>query len=263
MIKGLVMSELHSKSVQASQDAPEAGELPSQDKTPSSLAQPPHSAARRRLVRSALAAGPVGLALYGRSALAQTASVCRFTSTWASIDPTQGGNVAGLSHHRPEGDPGCGVGFSGGYWRQPQHRSSWPTPTIKPDSILTTDTGGTVTFCGNGTPVNDVFPGRSGCADMTFSRLLQKENGTDIWHFCAAILNAHKAQGYPLTPQNVKDMWINAYVVGGLTWSRSQALAFIKSVAHPTGTTPILNGGATGTVPDPLLPPSPSSSCYP
>lgn len=190
---------------------------------------------RRRLIRAGLSAGPVLLALSGKSALAtgdsQSCGGCRFPSTWASVDPAAGGNTAGLSHH--PSDDGCRFGRSPGFWRQPQHRCYWPrSPGPVPDSLPCGVKENGVNVCsrflGDGTKVNDIFPGAS-VSGRTMQQLLCTESGTDAWHYCAAYLNAWVIAGYPLTPNQVVLMWKGMFVVGGVTWSRARGRQFIET----------------------------------
>lgn len=205
------------------------------------------SVRRRRLLNAGAAAGTIGLAVYGKSALATSTQVCQFPSTWASIKPGFGGDIAGMSHH-PGGDEGCGFGFSPGFWRQPQKRQFWPVE-VDPDSVLCSEMpfGLSVTYQGNGTKVNDIFPGGT-APGVSFSQLLQTDAGTDAWHYCAAYLNAFKALGYPLKPFEVVNMWSGSYTVGGVTWTRAMGRTFIENSIHPNSSVPTLKPG-TRTVP--------------
>jgi hypothetical protein len=207
------------------------------------------SAKRRRLLRAGLSAGPVVLALSGKSAMATSGQICRFPSTWASIDPTQGGNAAGLSHHPSTGDENCGFGRSPGYWKQPQKRGFWPglqgagpIPDKLPCSLGTTPTG--VSSCsdylGDGTKVSSIF-GTGG--NSTFSQMLCSTNGQDIYHYLAAYLNAWTVQGYPLTPPQVVAMWYGSFKVGSVTWTREQGRSFIESTYHGNGSDPAWKPG--------------------
>ena len=74
---------------------------------------------RRRLVKSALAAGPVVLALRGQSALAGTGC--------ASPSRIFSGNLS--PGHTP---PPCGAGLSPGYWKVCQHLAEWASPGAVP-----------------------------------------------------------------------------------------------------------------------------------
>lgn len=191
---------------------------------------------RRRLLRASLSAGPVLLALRGKSAMATTTGgVCRFPSTWASVDPKAGGNKAGLSHH-PGSDPNCSFGRSPGFWRQAQKRCWWPRGAgPKPDSLPCSfggsPTGASPEMCaaylGDGTKVNSVFSGAS-ATNKTMQQLLCSESGTDAWHYCAALLNAWTVVNYPLTPAQVIQMWNGTFAVGGVTWTRARGRTFIE-----------------------------------
>lgn len=203
-------------------------------------------AKRRSLLRAGAAAGPVLLALSGKSALAN-GSVCRFPSTWASVDPAGGGNAAGLSHH-PGGGDNCGMGRSPGFWKQAQKRCYWPgprptktstcnnstipSPDSLPCSLGQSPTGAGPDTCsayhGDGTKINLVLPGAS-ATDQTMQQLLCSNSGSPAWHFAAALLNAHTVLNYPLTPAQVISMWIGTFVVGGVTWTRAQALVYVQT----------------------------------
>lgn len=211
------------------------------------------SSARRRLIRGGLSAGPVLLALSGKSAMAQaTGGVCRFPSTWASIDPNFGGNPAGLSHHNTGSDEGCGFGRSPGFWKQPQKRCYWPfwslgigprSDTLKCGS-RTTGNAVCANYNGDGTLVNDVFAMAAGLKE-TFQQALCTRPGQDIWHFIAAYLNSFTVDGYPLSPSDIVDMWHGNYQVPGTGqfWSRAQARDFIESTYDTDGIDPIWRAG--------------------
>lgn len=204
------------------------------------------SSKRRRLLRAGLSAGPVILALSGKSAMASGGGMvggCRFPSTWASVNPAAGGNAAGLSHHPATSDEGCGLGRSPGFWKQPQKRCFWPgalggpKPDMLPCSLGTTPSGVSdcSAFLGDGTKVSAVF-GVGGA--KTFSQALCSENGSDIWHYMAAYLNAWTVLNYPLTPIQVVMMWNSSFKVGGVTWDRSRGRAFIESTYDKFGSIP-------------------------
>lgn len=195
---------------------------------------------RRRLLRAGVSAGSVLLALSGKSALGCTTdSACRFPSTWASLTPAAGGNVAGASH-APDTDPHCSLGRSPGFWRQAQKRCYWPRGAGPvPDSLpcsYTHTTGAGPDICGaylgDGTKVNSVFGGAVLGKDadkVSMQQLLCSGSGTDAWHYCAAYLNAWTVLNYPLKPQDVVDMWNSRFKVGNTVWSRALGRQFIES----------------------------------
>lgn len=197
------------------------------------------SVSKRRLIRGGLSAGPVLLALSGKSALAGT-TYCQFPSTWASLHPVGGGVGPGISHHPNGNQPGCYGGLSPGYWKQPQKRNDWPAGVV-PDHIPG-DTNGLFNggngnntcsqFDGTGTKFKDIFSDTS-FGSQTFSQLLCSEPGDNSFHYCAAYLNALKYPGsYVLKPLDVIDLWWGRFVVGGQTWTRAQGKAYIDSMYH-------------------------------
>ncbi len=206
------------------------------------------SSQRRRIIRAGASAGPVLFALSGRSAMATTTTrTCQFPSSWASLNPGVFGQPGAASAH-PH-DDGCGLGGSPGFWKQPQKRKHWPgtiiidtnqngSTTPVPDSLKCIDQSFGQASCdkfrADGSKINNILPGAS-ATNQTMSQLLCTENGTDAWHFTAALLNAWGVTGYPLTVQNVIDMWNGVFTVSGTTWTRAQARQYIEAMYHTTG----------------------------
>ena len=194
--------------------------------------------ARRRLLRAGLAAGPVVLAVSGRSAMAGTScGTAKGLSpmAWASMAPD--GVCVGTSHNITV--HACGK--SPGYWTpncngsantfQPGYR--WPIP---PCDRLTTLVYGTyqekswnhwsyTDFKGvastdpgfaNGTKFKSVFTTSSD--NRSFSRILIDESATGNveWHFCAAYLNCKAMAGsYAVTEAELKYLYENRRLVPG------------------------------------------------
>lgn len=222
-----------------------------------SLPQPVESTqttgiARRRLLRAGLAAGPVVLAVSGRSAMAGTScGTVKGLSpmAWASMAPD--GACVGTSHTIT----GHACGRSPGYWKpncdgnaktfQPDYR--WPIAPC--DKLKTLVYGAYVEKSWNNYPYTDfkgVASNDSGFANGTkfrsvfttspdnrsFSRILIDESasGNVEWHFCAAYLNCKAMAGsYAVTEAELKYLYENRRLVpGGKQLTAGQIKEFLN-----------------------------------
>ncbi len=192
---------------------------------PDSDASPNHptvvvNGGRRRLFRGV--AGSAGVLLSVQAKTALGAVDCRSPSAMFS----------GNTSPRPDSGVSCSGGRSPGYWVQPQHFGAWAQagqepPTFNPGiaecasglgglSLVTIATAGTTFLSVFG---NDLTPktGVSVVRPVPLWAIIYAPNDfqgnlTQVArHLACAWLNANLFQGasaqYPLTPQQVKDMW--------------------------------------------------------
>lgn len=208
---------------------------------------------RRHILRAGASAGPVLLALRGRSAMAGgtgSGGTCTFPSAWASLNPNVFGKTGVTSLH-PNGDS-CSLGRTPGYWKQAQKRCFWPGSVVVvggvcknqnsvlppvPDSLPCSDgtspTGSSPAICGDYKGDGTLFSAAFGSGpNVTMMRLLcgSGYQGSTDWHYCAALLNAYGVVGYPLKPIDVVQMYNGTYVANGVAWTRDQGLQYIQSV---------------------------------
>jgi hypothetical protein len=218
-----------------------------------------HSPGRRRLIQGASAA-PV-LLVSGRSALAcnpDTDKCALSPMAWMSVHPKKKDVTVNLSH-----DVGCNfLGLSPGYWRPncggsaKTFQGPWPTG-VKPFNQLKITKKSSAGKCligqyttitwnpGNwnnykGLPWIDPCTNKDvgwntgsklpfGSQTRSISQILLEDNGTVLWHICAAYLNALTwPTQYALTLQEVEQLYLYGKLVpGGRTLSSSEINAFL------------------------------------
>ncbi len=218
-----------------------------------------HSPSRRRLIQGASAA-PV-LLVSGRSALAcnpDTDKCARSPMAWMSVHPKKKDVTVNLSH-----DVGCNfLGLSPDYWRPncggtaKTFQGPWPkdvNPFVQL-KVTKKSSGGkcligqyTITPWnpGNwntykGLPWIDPCTNKNagwdkgsklpfGSQTRSISQILIEDNGTVLWHICAAYLNALTwPTQYALTLQEVEQLYLYGKLVpGGRTLSSSEINAFL------------------------------------
>lgn len=177
--------------------------------------------ARRRLVKSALAAGPVVLTLRGQSALAGTGC--------ASPSRIFSGNLS--PGHTP---PPCGTGWSPGYWKVCQHFDDWAAaPSTSPGTFSGTCTSGMPgtqltpgTLFGELAPFTVLGTAAGTLGGFSAWRILAYPTKVDAAlalfninqiqlarHLIASYLNFKKVgPTFPLTIAHMTDMWVNGSV---------------------------------------------------
>ena len=200
--------------------------------------------ARRRLLRAGLAAAPVVLAVSGRSAMATSS----FTNcakglspmAWNSLTANSSQNcTSNLSHTVNPNTPG----LSPGYWKPNGSNANnctvtgdWPTACIPyvgyaPGSgnISVGHAPSDAPFWATGTKFNAIFGGSD---SRSVSQVLIDGNQGDAnanWHLCAAILNAYTRLNYPLTVQEVKNLYAGSLGVTGQTLTFSQIKSYLDT----------------------------------
>lgn len=206
--------------------------------TPSPASDPTggvNQARRRRLLTGTAAGAGVFLAMQAKTALGVTK--CQSPSAM----------ISGNQSPRPGDGHVCSGGRSPGFWVQPQHFPYWiglSYPTFS-SGITVCSTGlGNVSPCdivNKGTLVGSLFAGAPGATKgiwevimwptnyptYTGANCTGTKNNTDVFggkgqllrHLSCAYLNAayfgSASQDYPITTQQVIDMW-NAVKNGGL-----------------------------------------------
>ncbi len=172
----------------------------------------PPAPRRRRLISAAAGGVGVLLAVQAKTALGQT--------TCISMSGQMSGNTSPHSNHEVP----CASGFSPGFWRQPQHFDQWYLASATPPTL-----NATVSECTNGqgglsadviaspgTLVGTVFPGAAVGQNVGLWEVLAFSNGDDqmLRHLICAWLNAGSIAGYPITRQQVQDMWSQLSTTG-------------------------------------------------
>lgn len=205
-----------------------------------SLPQPVESAqatgiARRRLLRAGLAAGPVVLALSGRSAMANTGASCAkglSPLAWNSLAPD--GTNCKLTSHTVSASQ---LGVSPGNWKPNGNNKltlRWPTSCVPYSGYVPGDQPqkNSSPNWASGTKYNQIFTGFSyypesvsGIKSKSVSRILLDNNGTVEWHLCAAYLNAATGTGNVMTPEEVQLAYEGK--VGSLTLTASQMNTYL------------------------------------
>jgi hypothetical protein len=211
----------------------------SSPRTPEAAKSEAAAASRRRFVRGATAV-PVVLAVSGRSALATGGG--DGCSTVKGLSP-----MAWMSYH-PQGDVAVRcpshtvnpntLGKSPGYWKPnlggKTFQGPWPS-AVAPFTTVKKQNGTSVSWVANNWNYYDKLVDGAGWAAGTpasmlgdsrsFSRILMDDNGTLIWHLCAAYLNAlmneqsgGPANGYALTSTEVIAL-ANKTLMGNVTTS--------------------------------------------
>lgn len=173
----------------------------------------PAAPRRRRLFGAAAGGVGVLLAVQAKTALGQT--------TCISMSGQMSGNTSPHSNHEVP----CASGFSPGFWRQPQHfELEWAQAGAIPPTF-----NATVSECVSGmgklstdvietpgTLVSEVFSG--GLANPTVG-LWEVIAFSDMYdalprHLICAWLNAGAVSGYPITRQQVQDIWSQLSTIG-------------------------------------------------
>lgn len=194
---------------------------------------------RRRLLTGTTAGAGVFLAMQAKTALGTT--TCQSPSAM----------ISGNTSPRPGTGNICSGGRSPGFWKQPQHFSYWgPSGLLPPRFSIQVQSCmsglGDLSPCNIsniGTSIDTIFPGATGgskgiwevlawptnypnvtrigttCTAAQGSQDVFGGQGQLLRHLACAYLNAAQfgssTQDYPLTMQQVKDMW-NAVKGGGL-----------------------------------------------
>lgn len=165
---------------------------------------PPAAPRRRRLLGAAGGGVGVLLAVQAKTALGQT--VC------TSMSGQMSGNTSPHSNHEVP----CASGRSPGFWRQPQHFSAWVNvipPELGGGMPLVCESGqGNIdpsTFATRGTSANSILPGAVGDDAIGVWEVLAFPSVYDslVRHLLTAWLNAQAIPNYPLTPQQIGDIW--------------------------------------------------------
>jgi hypothetical protein len=205
-------------------------------------------AGRRRLFRGVGGGAGVLLAVSAKSALG-SGGVCQSPSA----------AMSGNTSPRPPGST-CSGGLSPGYWKVPQHSTSWPLAGgIYPTFNITVVTCAAqindislANMTNPGTTLGSVFPGlKSALQSVSMWYVLYKPKDTMfgtqgqlLRHLSCAWLNAgyfhSSAAQYPITKAQVIEMW-NAVKAGGTycpssipncpsPWSAAQVIAYIEGM---------------------------------
>ena len=194
---------------------------------------------RRRLFRGVPAGIGVLMAVQAKTALGT--AVCQSPSK----------QMSGNTSPRPPGTTTCSGGLSPGFWKVPQHFSSWgPAGAIYPtffNVVVECTTGLTGLTLSNiktpGTLVSSVLPGASVPSTTGIWAVLafpgSFTGGQLMRHLIAAWLNAgYFPTQYPITRQQVVDMW-NATKSGGTycasagcqtPWSATDVINYISGM---------------------------------
>lgn len=166
-----------------------------------------HDSGRRRLVTGAVGGGGVLLTVYARTALGAT--ICRSPSAM----------ISGNTSPRPSDNLPCSGGRSPGFWKQPQKFQYWPAggavpPTFNVQVVECMSGLGDLTLSNIATPgtlVTTVLPGANVPPNTGIWAVLFSPNsfvaGQLMRHLISAWLNAGLFSDYPITKQQVQDMW--------------------------------------------------------
>jgi hypothetical protein len=206
-----------------------------QDKTAHEAAeQGPVQSSRRRLIGGTAGGVGVLMAVSAKTALGTT--VCQSPSAM----------ISGNTSPNRDTPPPCSGGKSPGFWRNPQHFSAWAPPavpaTLKNVTSCPTGLGGIgpENIENQGTLISTVF-GSAGTSKLTsysyqdannvtqtisandwglwavlaFPKDAGTNEGSLLWHLCAAYLNSLAFEDYALTTQQVIDAGI-VLLNGGL-----------------------------------------------
>jgi hypothetical protein len=218
---------------------------------------------RRRLLTGTTAGAGVFLAMHARTALGTTA--CKSPSAM----------ISGNTSPRPGDGHICSGGRSPGFWKQPQHFSYWgPSGLIPPTFSVQVQSCmqglGDISPCNIsniGTTISTIFPGATGGSKGIWEVLVWPTNypkvnrtsttctvlgpgnefgqqGQLLRHLACAYLNAayfgSAAQDYPLTMQQVKDMWLavkggGLYCPTGMTCDAGTGMSATQIVSYIQG----------------------------
>jgi len=176
------------------------------------VSAPPAAPRRRRLIGAAGGGVGVLLAVQAKTALGQTMCI--------SMSGQMSGNTSPHSNHEVP----CASGFSPGFWRQPQHFDQWSQAGAVPPTF-----NATVSECVSGmgklsaeviqtpgTLVGDVFSGMLVSPTLGFWEVIAFSDIYDSLprHLICAWLNAGAVSGYPITRQQVQDIWSQLSTTG-------------------------------------------------
>jgi hypothetical protein len=207
---------------------------------------------RRRLVRAALAATPVVLALSGRSAMAAS---CQGLTLPTLMSVCPDGVWIGSSHHTLISGR---LGMSPDFWKPRsegqtfQSPYAWPVApfvtiemavkkngntfengkTVKWDASEYTqyrDIASDATGWSTGLKYSAVFAGSS--EQRSFSRILLDDNSSLVWHVCVAYLNAAAMPRgtYVMTKEEVVSLVAKGFLgPGGIPLTDGQVKAFLS-----------------------------------
>jgi hypothetical protein len=216
---------------------------------------------RRRLLTGTLAGSGVLLSIQAKTALGGT--ICQSPSAM----------ISGNTSPRPGDGTTCSGGRSPGFWKQPQKFLYWTGvsyPTFSSNIVPCTSGLGSVSPCDiktRGTLVGQLFPGapggdkgiwevlmwptnypttryKDGKCEVKGNRDIFSGKGQLLRALACAYLNAgyfgSTAQSYPMTQQQVKDMWTavgfgGTYCPSGMScgtnaMTASQIISYIESM---------------------------------
>lgn len=191
---------------------------------------------RRRLIKGALAAGPILMTLASRPVLGQTGGNCRTPSGFASGNVSQNAKTVDCA------------GFSPGYWKQ--RLDAWPSPPFYPTTTGGSDGSGPSMLSGtaSGSDVHEATPFHSpttgfGGAYFGSKTMLQVLNtgGGGLTalgrHVCASLLNATKFPAEsPVSATVVRQMWNDCLNLGyfepiaGVKWNADAVCDYLTSI---------------------------------
>jgi len=201
---------------------------------------------RRKLFRGAAGGMGVMLAVQSKTALGQTVS-CLSPSAKMS------GNTSNHNHQYST----CSGGRSPGYWKVPQHFIYWRTVIPATVQGLATCSSGLqgakyTDISQHGTSLNSIFPGAISDSAVGIWAVLAFQNnavfggqGELLRTLASAYLNASYFKGgavgqYPVTPDGVKEMWLDlktngVYCPGPVAictngWSPATVISYIKDM---------------------------------
>ena len=165
---------------------------------------------RRRVLKGALAVGPVILALKGQSALATTGC--------ASPSRIMSGNLS-PGHTAPP----CGTGYSPGYWKVCQHLGQWSSAGMTRPTFSVSCTSGMPSGQQNnntGTTFGQIFSGTGALANFGCWRILAYPSQVDsalsafdinqiqlARHLIATYINSKIIANFPLSALEIQKMW--------------------------------------------------------
>lgn len=203
------------------------------------------SASRRRLVRSVAGGAGVVLSVHAKTALG--AGVCKSPSAMMS----------GNTSPRPNSGITCSGGRSPGFWKVPQKFPYWSQAgaTAPTFNVVVSECGSGMqnldiaNIQTHGTLLSSVLPGAPANTGIWVALAFPNSfssGGQLMRHLSAAWLNAgyftSAAQRYPLTRQQIEDMWNatksgGSYCPGSLVggcgtkaWTAAQVIAYIEGM---------------------------------
>lgn len=119
--------------------------------------------------------------------------------------------MSGNTSHTGEGS--CRLGVSPGYWKNPVGNiepgvgtiAAWTAAGFSYGTYVSGQVSKCESYTG-GSLFSDSNAFGGGSSDP-MRKILCEQNGTELWHLVAAMLNAHYYQNYILTPTQVKQLW--------------------------------------------------------